>query len=107
MVRTHRWIFNSANGRSVTSKNSLWHWLSHPNAAASLVTAVLFVMVIPCLLAQSGRANITGVVMDSQGAVVAGATVTATNVATGVVTPATTNGSGVYNIIQIMPGVYT
>jgi hypothetical protein len=72
------------------------------------VLAALFVTLgTPSLLAQTGRANITGVVTDSQGAVVSGATVTATNNATGVETPATTNGSGVYSIIQIMPGVYT
>jgi hypothetical protein len=68
----------------------------------------LFVMVgAQGLFAQTGGANITGVVTDSQGAVVPGATVNATNIATGVVTPATTNGAGAYNIIQIIPGVYT
>jgi len=74
---------------------------------ATRVLAVLFVMFsAQALLAQTGRANVTGVVSDSQGAVVAGATVTVINVSTGVATAATTNGSGAYNIIQIMPGVY-
>src|SRR5579871_1118719 len=56
---------------------------------------------------QTGRANIGGTVADSQGAVVTGARVTATNQATGVETVATTNSSGAYNMIQLIPGVYT
>lgn len=59
------------------------------------------------LFAQTGHANITGVVTDSQGAVIAGATVTATNDATGVATPVTTNSAGSYIVIQLIPGVYT
>lgn len=57
--------------------------------------------------AQTGRANIGGTVTDSQGAMVAGAKVTATNHATGVATPTTTNSAGAYNIIQLIPGSYT
>ena len=73
-----------------------------------LVLAALFGMVgTSSVLAQTGHASISGVVMDSQGAVVAGANVAATNLATGVVTTTTTNGSGAYNIIQVIPGVYT
>ena len=73
-----------------------------------LVFAALFaVLSMQPLFAQTGRANISGVVTDSQGALVAGATVTATNNATGVVTPATTNGAGAYIILQLIPGVYT
>ena len=57
--------------------------------------------------AQTGRAHIGGTVTDSQGAMVAGAKVTATNHATGVATPTTTNSAGAYNIIQLIPGSYT
>jgi hypothetical protein len=73
----------------------------------TLVLAALFAALsVSALFAQTGRANITGVVMDSQGAMVAGATVTVTNQATGVATAATTNGAGAYSIIQIIPGAY-
>lgn len=71
------------------------------------LAAVFALLGTPSLFAQTGRANISGVVTDSQGAVVAGATVSATNNATGVVVPATTNGAGAYSIIQLIPGVYT
>ena len=61
-----------------------------------LAIAALFVMFgAQESRAQTGRA-ITGTVADSQGAVIAGATVTATNKETGVAIPATTNGAGVY-----------
>ena len=59
------------------------------------------------LFAQSGRANITGIVADSQGAAIPNATVTATNTATGVVTPTTSNQGGVYSLIQLQAGTYT
>src|ERR1700688_3968193 len=71
------------------------------NFTAMLAMGALFLTLgAQGLFAQTGRANIGGIVTDSQGAVVAGATVTATNTATGVATPATTNGSGAYSILQ-------
>lgn len=84
---------------SPTSMRCLRRWM---------VSAVLLLFLgVQATMAQTGRANITGLVTDSQGAMVAGATVTATNNATGVATSATTNDSGVYSIIQVIPGVYT
>ncbi len=81
---------------------------THAKRVLLSIVALLFITFnMTDALGQTGRANITGTVTDSQGAVVAGATVTATNNSTGVATPATTNGAGVYNIIQITPGVYT
>ncbi len=70
------------------------------------MTALFLMLSVQGLFAQSGRANITGTVTDSQGAVVPDATVTATNTKTGVAVPVVTNSSGVYNIIQLVPGVY-
>lgn len=93
---------------ATTTKNVRWNQLFTNNFTAMLAMAALFLMIgTPGVFAQSGRANITGTVTDSQGAVVAGATVTATNTATGVAIPTTTNGAGVYNILQLIPGVYT
>src|ERR1017187_3970017 len=89
-------------------KNVRLNQLFANNFTTMLAMAALFLTLgAQGLFAQSGRANIGGTVTDSQGAVVAGASVTATNTATGVAIPATTNGSGLYNIIQVIPGVYS
>ncbi len=55
----------------------------------------------------SGTGAISGTITDPTGAVVADATVTATDVATNVKTVRTTTGSGDYNITPLTPGVYT
>src|SRR5262245_22738666 len=57
-------------------------------------------------LAQSTNASLTGVVTDKAEAIVSGATVTAQNVKTGVVTTTTTNGAGVYVFPSLQPGDY-
>src|SRR5258708_29947185 len=73
---------------------------------------VLFSAVLLCCLpvmmnAQSASsATITGQVADPQGAVIVGARITATNVATGVAHTAKTTSSGNYNIPNLPPGVY-
>ena len=50
--------------------------------------------------------SISGVVTDPSGAVVAGATVTATNVQTGVKTTSTTDGKGFYSFASLPVGTY-
>jgi len=68
-----------------------------------------------CVLLTGGRAlaqtggegAIEGNVTDGTGAVVPGATVTATNVGTGVKTSRPTNSDGFYNIAPLLPGIYT
>lgn len=55
---------------------------------------------------QGGDAVLTGIVTDPTGAVVAGAKVTATNVATNVSNDAQTNGSGSYRFPTLPVGVY-
>lgn len=56
--------------------------------------------------AQSSNGQLTGLVADSSGAAVEGASVTATNTATGVGYTGTTNGAGVYVLPQLVPGQY-
>jgi hypothetical protein len=56
---------------------------------------------------QSNRGSITGIVTDSTSAVIPGAAVTATNVATGVRTGAVSNQDGNYVVPNLAPGVYT
>ena len=81
-------------------------WLSR--SAVVLATALLFALSlnIKPAQAQTVTGNITGIVTDPSGAAVAGATVTARNVRTGVQSEATTNGSGVYSIRFLPIGQY-
>jgi hypothetical protein len=69
-----------------------------------LVLCVVSLLLAP-LYAQKTTGNIAGVVTDPSGAVVANATITATNVATGAVRTATADQSGNYRF-EIDPGVY-
>ena len=55
---------------------------------------------------QEARGTLQGKVSDASGAVVPGATVEVTNVATGVTTPTTSNEEGNYRIPFLNPGTY-
>ncbi len=59
-----------------------------------------------CLFGQSERGTITGVVMDSSGAVVPQAKITITNQATNVALTVSTNDTGSYTLPSVPPGVY-
>jgi hypothetical protein len=56
--------------------------------------------------AQEARGTIQGRVVDSSGGAVPGATVEVLNIATGVVTPTTTNAEGSYRAPFLIPGTY-
>jgi hypothetical protein len=74
----------------------------------SLLTLLsLFVFSVALRAQTGGEGAITGTVMDETGAVVAGASVTATNVDTGVKTTRPTTSGGLYEISPIIPGTYT
>jgi hypothetical protein len=74
-----------------------------------LVCSFLILIAISAtgVIAQTGTSNITGTVRDGTGAVVAGATVTAKNEATGVTSTQTTTDSGVYAFSSLPVGNYT
>jgi hypothetical protein len=57
--------------------------------------------------AQAGTAGLSGTVKDAQGAVVPGATVTATNQSLGTARTTTSNAEGAYSIPGLQPGEYT
>ncbi len=57
--------------------------------------------------AQDFRGSLNGRVSDTSGAVLPGATVTLTNVATNVASSTTANSDGVYNIPYVAPGQYS
>ena len=73
-----------------------------------LLGALLALSSLPAALAQAVNAgDIRGVVTDSTGASVPGATVTVLNVDTGVTKDYTTNDSGLYDTSSIVAGNYT
>jgi Carboxypeptidase regulatory-like domain len=59
------------------------------------------------VLAQQDAATVLGEVTDASGGLVPGATVTVTNVATGISLTTTTNERGVYSLPGLRPGDYT
>ena len=65
----------------------------------------VFTLCLPAAFAQETTGNIQGTVKDPTGAVVAGATVTATNAQRSF--NATTNENGEYNFNNLQPGMYT
>lgn len=68
---------------------------------------VLFFAATSAFAQVAGTGSIQGTVTDPTGAVVPGATVTATNVATGVNTISKTTSSGVFALTALQPGEYT
>lgn len=70
------------------------------------VLAVLLCLFTAALSAQTTTASITGTVSDPSGAVVPNVKVVATNVGTNVTYSATTNDSGVYNLLFLPVGQY-
>jgi len=69
-----------------------------------LLAAVCFAGTV---FAQEFRGSITGLVTDPSGAVVAGARVTVTNVATNATTWTLSNPTGNYTLLYLTPGQYT
>src|SRR5262245_20318033 len=71
------------------------------------VTAILLCLLSPVkLCAQSSNASVGGFVQDASHAFMPGATVTATNTQTGVLTTVLSNETGTYNFPSILPGNY-
>ena len=70
---------------------------------------IFFVVILTAASAgaQQDAATVTGEVTDPTGAVVPGATVTVTNVGTGIALTTVTNDSGVYTLPGLRPGDYT
>ncbi len=74
--------------------------------------AMILVLVSLCWLAASASAQVstgtfTGLVTDPSGAIIPGATVTATNDGTGVAVMRPTNSEGLYTLPNLIPGFYT
>jgi Carboxypeptidase regulatory-like domain len=87
-------------------KNSRWRETAL--GLGSIVSAIaLLVMAGPQMQAQSSNAELSGVITDTSGAVLAGADIKALNTATNVTYAAVTNGSGLYLLTELLPGPYT
>lgn len=72
-----------------------------------LASVALVLAVARLAVAQSSQANISGLVADSQGAIIVGAQVTARGLANGSTTTVTTNDSGLYALRALPIGAYT
>lgn len=73
----------------------------------ALAISALILVSSVSVFAQATTGTLRGTVTDPNGGVIAGATVTAKNQDTGVASPTTTNGEGIYAIPNLIPGKYT
>jgi hypothetical protein len=73
----------------------------------STLVCLLFLARPVTLSAQQAAAAINGTVTDASGAVVPGASITLSNTDTGISRSTQTNGSGIYNFVDVLPGSYT
>src|SRR5438067_463637 len=80
--------------------------LEKPMKSLRLSVLVFLLTWSGALLAQTS-ASISGTVSDPSGAAVQGATVTATELATGAVRSATSNPTGFYSLPNLAPGKYS
>ncbi|MBS1801194.1 MAG: TonB-dependent receptor [Acidobacteria bacterium] len=92
-------------GFGSTGNSSHRHSLPMPLMCLFLAAAFLFTP--QPALAQLDNGSITGTLHDPTGAVIAGATVTIRNVATGVTTVLKTNNDGSYQALALIPGTYS
>jgi type 1 fimbria pilin len=74
---------------------------------AGLLMALALILTLPLPLLAQARGQFSGTVVDQTGAVVVGATVTATNERTGEVRTAMTDAAGRYVIAGLAASVYT
>ena len=73
---------------------------------AYLVLFFATLLLVPSTLAQTSRGAVSGVVVDTQGAVIANAVVKLKNPATGAVTDGKSTSAGEFNFPELAPGSY-
>ena len=84
-------------------------WRIAASQAGLRALAVAVLLSLPACTqtqAQTSNAQVSGLITDSSGAVVAGAQITATNTATNVAYNAVSNESGIYVLPELLPGPY-
>src|SRR5687768_6140854 len=76
--------------------------------AVRATVVVLAALMLPAAgFAQMTRGSVAGTVRDTSGAIVPGATVTVTNVATNAAQSVTSDAQGFYRAPALEPGIYT
>ena len=86
----------------MTCIHTTWQW-----TASIVAVAVLVLLTAHGAFCQSAAfATFTGRALDPQGASIPGATLTATNVETGIVRTTQTTSDGLYRFDNLPPGVY-
>ncbi len=74
--------------------------------ARNLPVVILLAVYAWSAMGQAGRGGISGIVSDSTGAIISGATVTAKNTATGAQFSTVSTGAGLYSFVSLAPGSY-
>ncbi|MEO6806918.1 MAG: carboxypeptidase regulatory-like domain-containing protein, partial [Edaphobacter sp.] len=95
--------------RVLENRTLVWMKISATSSFAMLLVAALGFAILSSVTAsaQIDTGAIAGLLRDSQGAVIPGATVTVRNVATGIVSETKTNGGGNYQVLSLIPGNYS
>src|SRR3979411_2684719 len=86
--------------------HQLWRSFMKRTLHGLLAFLAVFLLSVPTALAQVDRATLSGVVRDTGGGVVPGATVTVTNLATNIESHQTTSETGSYQVVNLVPGRY-
>ena len=81
-------------------------WRKRTSLGFSLAVWILVWAAVPTTAFAQVSATLSGTVVDSSGAAVTSASVTATNVSTGAVLNATSNETGEYSFLSLAPGKY-
>ena len=93
------------------SKAMISNWRVAARRLGSILGGIVSMAVLTTscvqIQAQTSNAQLSGLVTDTSGAVIAGAEVRAVNVATNVPYSAVSNGSGIYVLQELLPGPYT
>ncbi len=88
---------------SSTWTRAILRTFSFPSSIFSAAVLLLVATQSPLMRAQTSNAQLSGLVTDTTGAVVAGADVNATNQATNVDYHSVSNGSGIYVQPELFP----
>ena len=91
-------------GRPSGLLHKIWDLTRSLRVTGSLAVLLLFPLSMP---AQILYGSLTGTVTDKTGAVVPNVAVTLTDQGTGAIRAVTANGSGMYSILNILPGSFT
>src|SRR5213594_1850618 len=73
---------------------------------ATMVAGLLCLVLTALAFAQTSNATLGGTVSDASGALIPGVSITATNIATGIVTTVVSNEAGAYQFASLQTGTY-